>query len=136
MPDLATELDGDFTLTRGNFTYTQTVGEAAQQNMLFRLQTDILDYQPDSSLGVGLHQFIGRPNTRALGAAVQSAVIQGLTRDGVFSPSTLRVDVVPLGKHMLGVYIFHRPAQHGPVVPVTLAVTLSLISGTISLITG
>jgi hypothetical protein len=136
MADFVVGTNGDFTLANGALSYTADVGTQAKQNVLFRLQTDTLDYSPDREIGVGLHQFAGRPNTRKTGEAIQRTVFQNLTKDGVIPPTTLKVEVVPLSAHDIGVYVFHTPPASGPFTPVTVAVTLNLISGEISLITG
>lgn len=137
MTDWRVDVSGELLVERGAIATTTTTAEEAKQNIMFRLQTSLLDYQPNPSIGVGLDLYIGQPSARSLGAAIQESITRALTSDGLIPADSLRVEVVPLdGAHELGIYIFAVPPVAGRFTAVTVAVTLNLIAGTITPITG
>ena len=137
MPDWRVDVTGELIIERGAIALTENTADETKQNLLFRLQTSFLDYQPNPDLGIGLDLFIGQPSNRSLGAQIEEAIIRSLTRDSLFPADALRVDVVPLdGAHEVGIYIFVVPPAAGEFTAVSVAVTLNLIAGTITPITG
>jgi hypothetical protein len=133
--DWQTTDEGELVLTGGNFTVAAD-DQSVRQEVLFRLQTELFGYDPDPELGAGLDQFIGKPNNRTLGSRVNRAVTRALTRDDRFARNTIRVEVVPLGVHELGIYVFVSPAFTGTFAPTTVALSLDLTVGTTTPITG
>ena len=136
MPDLKVSTDGDFVLEKGTLALTADIPEALQQELLFRLQTDLMDYQPQPNLGIGLHQFIGLPNTGQVTDQIQQAIVRALTRDDKFPSVTLQVEVVPISIDKVAIFIFHVPRTSSNAGSVAVEVVLDLIAGTITPITG
>ncbi len=137
MFDYRTTTTGDFIVSNGQLEFVDTETEAVKQDLLFRLQTDDFDYQPQRDLGVGLHQFIGQPSTESLYTAVQQKIMRRLTRDDKFPSNSLKIEVVPISISELAIFIFHvprtSPDNRGVV---TVEVVLDLTVGTITPITG
>jgi hypothetical protein len=136
MADWKTGIDGDLTLAQGGIDTTIDEAETAKQNILFRLQTGLFDYDPEPELGAGLDEFIGRPNRSDVGEAAKRAVINSLIRDAAFPLNSISVEVVPLDKHVLGIYVFHQPRFTGVGSAVTVAVTFDLTVGLVTLLDG
>jgi hypothetical protein len=133
--DWKTTTDGDLVIEKGDIALVDE-NEAAKQEVLFRLQTGLFDYDPAPEFGAGLDQFIGQPNRADTGGRIRRAVIRALTHDAKFPTNTVQVEVVPLDIHTIGIYVFVVPRFTGTFTPVTVAVSLDLTVGTISLITG
>jgi hypothetical protein len=134
--DFVVDASGELVLSKGDFSLTTNSAEEAKQDLLFRLQTSLFDYQPNPEIGVGLDRFVGQPNVRDTGEDIKSEIVRKLTRDPLFGADSIRVDVVPLSAHEVGVYIFYVPRISNNFESVTVAVTLDLIAGTITEITG
>jgi phage baseplate assembly protein W len=133
--DWETTDEGELVLSGGNFVIASNE-QSVRQEILFRLQTELFGYAPDPELGAGLDQFIGKPNNRTLGSRANRAVTRALTRDDRFTPNDIRVEVVPLGIHEVGIYVFVSPAFTGSFSPITVAVSIDLTVGSITTITG
>ncbi len=136
MADWKTGIDGDLDLTKGSIDTTADEGETAKQNILFRLQTGLYGYDPEPSIAAGLDEFIGRPNRADVGGDIERAVARALTTDGEFPASSFTVEVIPLTKTTMGIYIFHEPKFTGIGQPVTVTVTFDLTVGLITLLDG
>ncbi len=135
MPDWETTDEGELVFEGGNFKIASEE-QSLRQEILFRLQTELFGYDPDPEIGAGLDQYVGSPNNRTLGSRINRSVIRALTRDTLLAPNDIRVEVVPLGIHVVGVYVFVSPSFTGSFAPVTVAVSLDLTVGTTTPITG
>lgn len=136
MTDFVVDATGELVIEHGDLKRTDSAAEDAKQDLLFRLQTSLFDYQPNPDIGVGLDLFIGQPNSADVGTAIEKQISQKLTRDPRFSADSIRIDVVPLSAHEVGIYLFHVPRVSANFEPISVAVTLDLIAGTITPITG
>ena len=136
MADWKTGVDGDLVLAQGAIDITADEAETAKQNILFRLQTGLFGYDPEPEIAAGLDEFVGRTNTADTGGLVQRSVTRALSRDGQFPINSFAVEVVPLGDHVLGIYVFHEPRFTGTGGPVTVSVTFDLMVGLITLLDG
>ena len=132
--DWETDDDGDFVLTAGDFADT-TDYRAVQQDVLFRLKSGLLSYKPNLDLPAALDELVGRPNSASTGKQIEGRVRKALTWDGRYADGALKVDVVPLGQHELGIYIFLKPSFVSVSNVSNFSFTYDLISGAISLIT-
>lgn len=104
--DLKWDDDGDLAIDdTGDFDMA-TPKETVIQDVEFRIRSEFDDFGPDPMLAAGLSRFKGQPNTRATGDAVKEAVYYALTKDGRFPKSGIFVDVVPLSRHSLTIFIF------------------------------
>ena len=96
--------DGDLKDTRReNF-------QAAIQHIETRLQSTPGDWRTSPQTGAGLKRFAGRPSTAEVGAEIETAILNELTRSGLFSPTELEVQVFPISKTKLACMVFVRPA--------------------------
>lgn len=72
--------------------------EVTAETILFRLKTYAGDYELSPICGASLEDFIGEPNTEALGREVEQRVLLALTHDGYLNPDSLTIRVSPLSR--------------------------------------
>ncbi len=75
------------------------------QGIWFRLQTVAGDYLLAPDCGASLETFIGEPNTRETGEAIQAAVFQALTQDGFLESDQLDVQTAYVNTNQIAVLV-------------------------------
>ena len=83
--------------------------QSALQHIEARLQSTRGDWKGSPATGANLMRFAGRPNTAALGAEIEDAVLNELTRGGLFSPSEVVVQVFPVDRSTIGIFVRLNP---------------------------
>lgn len=126
--DLEVGDDGDLTLASEVTT--------VQQNIMFRLRTAHLDYDPDPYVGADLPSFKRQMNTRRTADYMKAAVLESLTKDGLFSSGMVAVDVVPVAKNQVVVYVFVRDGIVGTEVDIYNRNPIPVVSATVDFDTG
>lgn len=135
MIDFETDIDGDLVLSGGDIALVDE-SNAVVQEIIFRLKTDLFDYQPIPEAGAGLDQIRGLPNTAETGRRAEQSAIRALTFDGKFARDAFTVQAVPIAPHILSLYVFAVPRFTGIVTPVRVTFDIDLNLGDITAITG
>lgn len=135
MIDFKTDIDGDLVIERGDLV-TVDESTAVVQEIIFRMKSDRFDYQPLPEAGAGLDRFRGQPNTAETGRRIEQAAIRALTFDGKFTRDAFTVQAVPIGPHLIALYVFAVPRLTGIVTPVRVSFDIDLNLGLITAITG
>lgn len=133
--DFETSADGDLVIEQGDFVITDEA-QATMQEIIFRVKTDVFDYQPNQQVGAGIDQFRGMPNTRETGIGIERATVRSLTQDGRFQQDQISVQVVPMGIHTVALYVFATPQFTGVFAPVRVSFDIDLALGDITGVTG
>lgn len=111
--DLLWSDSGDFCLdaVRKDLADTTAIPyKAFLQQVLTRIQSNAGDWKLQPSIGANLTQNLGQPNTSALGAKIQTQVMNALTRNGFLKNSELKVDVFPISQHELMIIVTIHPS--------------------------
>ena len=111
--DLIWTDSGDFFLdaTREDLADTSSLPyRAFIQQITTRLSSSLCDWRLAPTIGTGLNQFLGKPNTAELGANIQAAVTSSLTRGSFMKASEFQVQVFPLDKHNLAIFLMVQPS--------------------------
>ena len=95
--DLQVDSNGDFKLADSRRTTAQDV--------MFRIRTQIGDYKPHPGLGANLATMYGKENNRYNGSMIEELVKRSLTIDSRFTPGEFKVDVVPVSKTTVSVFV-------------------------------
>lgn len=133
--DWKTDNDGDLVIEGGDLAQA-TDSEALNQKICFLLRTGLFDYAADPTVGAGLDQFRGNPNSRETAGAIERAATRALLADGEITSDSLFVRVVPLDPHLLALYVFVVPRFTGIVDPIRLQFNIDLNTGDITTVTG
>lgn len=110
--DLYWTQEGDFALDMSREDLLSTKDDHYRclvQQILTRVMSNKGDWDLQSSLGCDVSNFLGQPNTRVTGQRLQERIVSELTREGLITPSALRVDVVPTGKSSVEIFIQVAP---------------------------
>lgn len=83
--------------------------QGAIQHIEARLQSTKGDWRHSPYTGTGLKRFAGRPNTPELGAEMETAILNELTRGGLFSPGEIKVQVFPVSQEALAAFVQVKP---------------------------
>jgi phage baseplate assembly protein W len=97
MIDLKMDEYGELVLDGNGDLATVYGDEQLAQEILFRLKTTKGDWQLSPNIGCDLEKFIGQPNTNFTRTAIEQAIINGLTFDGLLTFP--KVDCVALSKN-------------------------------------
>lgn len=130
--DIQVDDDGELELSGGDFQIA-SIARSEAQDIIFRVRSETFGYSPDLDLPAGLDAVIGLPNKPSTGKQIEEKVKYALTRDGLYSPGDIKVDAIPLSKHIIGVYVFVN-SRSGTTLSM-ISFTIDLNAGTISLIT-
>lgn len=141
--DLLVSSTGDLSIDAYGDLALATCLITVQQDVLFRLQTAHLDFEPDPYIGADLARYKRHQNTRRTADYMKASVLESLTKDGRFSPGMVSVDVVPVARDRVAVYVFIKDAVVGTEanlyeksgVPVVTA-TVDLDTGLVTALTG
>lgn len=126
--DLQIDSTGDLSLA----TALQTV----QQDILWRLKTAHLDYEPDPYIGADLPRYKRYGNTRRTADYMKAAILDALTKDGRFSSGMVAVDIVPVALSQVAVYVFVKDAVVGTEADLYSRSGVPVVSATVDLDTG
>ena len=105
MRELALSDDADLVIDASGDLAVASAGQALAEQIMVRLRTYPGDGQAMPGVGCPLEDFIGQPNTRETGEALETAVKDALTRDGFLTASEVEVTVVPVGETRLLIVI-------------------------------
>lgn len=115
----------------------------AIQDIQFRVASQHFDYAPEPMIGANLVQFQGKPRGNRLIDAIKEAIWYSLTKDGRFGRSNIGVEVLPLSKDTVAVYVFLYDYVEGRLEkaarnesPLTISFILNVETGYITGITG
>ena len=102
--DLKFTADGDYTVGE-NGDLADTSGdeiESVIDQIFTEMASDKGDWSIHSSIGAGLEEFLGEPNTAEVGAQIERRIIDALTRTSIGIPrDDLFVRVVPMDLHSI-----------------------------------
>lgn len=73
--------------------------------LIWRLKTYAGDWLLQPFCGASLEDFVGKPNTRSIGAEIEARVVDSLVRDGFFSGFLNSVQVTPISAHKVVILI-------------------------------
>lgn len=79
------------------------------QQVLTRVMSNKGDWALQKLVGASVSDFLGQPNTQATGEAIKLRVEGELIREGLCSPTTLKVDVIPTSKNTVLVLVIVVP---------------------------
>jgi phage baseplate assembly protein W len=102
--------EGDFKLGANGDIQKATAdgGRVAKQTIIKRLQSSRGDWVMSPEFGASLDSFAGLPNTRETGERIKSVVKSVLMAEGVISPESLVVEVVPSALTRVTVLIYGK----------------------------
>lgn len=112
MVDLRWSDSGDLVLDDNDGDLLDTSKEnmqAAIQHIEARLQSSRGDWAGAPQTGATLKRFAGRPNTAEVGVEMENAILNELTRGGLFKPTELTVNVFPLSPTAIAAMVAVRP---------------------------
>ena len=135
MADWKTTTDGDLVIEGGDLVVA-TESEALDKKIEFLLRTGLFDYAPAPDGGAGLDQFRGMPSNAETAGAIERAAIRALLSDGTIPPDTVTLRAVPLGPHLMALYVFVVPRFTGIVDPIRKSFDIDLNTGDITTVTG
>lgn len=134
--DVKTTSTGDLEVDDSGDIKLASALETLQQDALFRLQTAHMDYEPDPYIGANLPSYKRNQNTRRTADYMKASVLESLTKDGRFSPGMVAVDVVPIAKNQVAVYVFIKDAVQGTEEDVYERYPVAMVSATVDFDTG
>lgn len=107
---------GDFYIENNDLSKTKNY-EAFVQQIHSRMKSNKLDWALNPREGANVSDFVGKPNTREVGDKLKQRIYSELSRDNLVTSSELTVEVIPLSKTMVGVFLFIRsPRASGKIV--------------------
>ena len=111
--DLKVDSEGDLVIDDNVDLQLATSQETIQQNILFRIKTDHLDYGPSPYIGANLSSFIAAPNTRRKAQIITEAIGISMQRSPDVPPRLLFIDAVPIGPHSIAAIVMYFGAVDG-----------------------
>lgn len=94
--DLHLNSAGDLELGRNGDLACSYDDDVTADGIIFRLKTYAGDYDLEPGCGASLEDFIGQPNTAAVGEQIRARAFRALTHDRFIDPQDLELDVAPL----------------------------------------
>ena len=134
--DILVDTNGDIQIDDTGYVAVADQLTTVQQDVLFRLRTSHLDYAPDIYIGADLAKYRRQQNTRRTADYMKASVLDSLTKDGRFSPGMIAVDVVPIAKNQVVVYVFIKDAVQGTEEEVYERSPVPMVSATVDFDTG
>jgi len=105
LADLSLSEDGDFEID-GSGDLAMSYGlDCLEDDVRIRLNTNAPDWFHHRWLGATLEDFIGEPNTKAIGEMGRDRIYDNLTRDGKIRSADLNVHVTPINESEILYYI-------------------------------
>lgn len=95
--------DGDLEETT-NYQYRGLI-----QKVLTKVASQKGEWALHPEMGLGLSDFLGKPNSALLGAQLRARVMSELIRDGTIKPADLKVFVFPTSETSLAIVIEINP---------------------------
>lgn len=111
--DLYFTEEGDFFLDRnGDFEDTKLHQyRGFLQRLLTRIMSDKGNWKHESTLGANISDFLGKPNTRAIGEQIKSRVFNEIVTQGFVQPSDVIINVFPVGEESVVISISITPPE-------------------------
>ena len=134
MTDFRWSSSGDFVLDSEDQDILDTSRENFQgaiQRLQNRIGSRKGDWQHAPSVGATLHRFVGKPNTPEVGAEIQQAIVNELTRGNLLTPNELEVQVFPISK--TSIMVFVRVVPRGQRETISLIASYDLTDNKISM---
>lgn len=75
-----------------------------------RIQSNKGDWRHQPSVGADLGDFFGASNTQEVGNKLRTRILNELTKEGLFSPGEVQIEVVPLSKTELACMVWVTPS--------------------------
>lgn len=69
------------------------------------LRTNNPGWEGHPNIGANLEDFIGEPNTRAVGKAIEERIYSKITAENLHYPGELEIRVVPINKDSINIHI-------------------------------
>lgn len=126
MVDLKMTEDGDLVLSDSGDLAIVYGDEQLAQEILFRMKTQKGDWLLSPDIGVSLERFIGEPNTELTRSAIEMAVLNEITKDGLIISA--QVDCVPLNENEL-LIVVEFPSQENDDRVIQISTGLDLRAG-------
>lgn len=126
--DLRLTEDGDLVIERGDLS-TVTKQEFVKQTARNRIKTsdpDWYDYIIDE-IGANLEDLLGRPNNPETARLGIEKIGEALTKDGLVDTDDIYIKPVPVGRYVIGFFIFIRVDDVGQ--PLFFEVLFNLDTG-------
>jgi len=127
--DLKVDSEGDLEISGNGDIQLSTSAESLQQEILFRLNTEHLDYVPAPFTGANLRSFVGEPNNERTALAITENVFISLTKDGFLPQSLLFVDVVPVAIDQVALLVLYTGLVEGQEEAVVVSGTVDIVDG-------
>lgn len=112
MTDLYFTEDGDFVLDAETGDLEDTKLHQYRgfiQRVVTRVMSQKGEWNLQKDVGAGVGDFLGKPNTAALGDRIRSRIFSELIREGLVSPGDLNILVFPTGIHSLAIVVQVTP---------------------------
>lgn len=95
------------------------------------LQADPGDWRDTPDVGVGLYEFIGKPNSRETAELIKQKIFNGLTQAGIVRSGDLEVDITPIDIHsiLIMLHIKARPTSNNSLTQDTISIGYSFNIG-------
>lgn len=125
--DLRWSDSGDFVIDTNDNDLKDTSKENYQgaiQHIETRLQSNPGDWASSPETGTKLNRFVGKPNTAATGADIETAIYNGLTRGGFISPAEIQVTAFPISVHSIMSMVYLRPKGQQQVMQIPISYNL------------
>lgn len=103
--DIEVDDDGDLVLDSNGDLKLASAQRTALQDIIMRVRTGLNDLSIHPLFGADIVNLVGEPNTPETAEKIKARVYKSLVRDGRFGSSTVRVDVVPVGRSEVVVLI-------------------------------
>lgn len=94
--DLHLNAAGDLELGHNGDFACSYDDDVTVDGIIFRLKTYAGDYDMEPGCGASLEDFVGQPNTAAVGEQIRSRAFRALTHDRFIETQNLILDVAPL----------------------------------------
>lgn len=102
--DIKMTPDGDLSI-KGNDLELVNGHDWFIQEVMKILKTNNPDWELHPNAGASLEDFVGQPNTRDVGRAMETRIYEKISEEGLNFPGKLTVRAVPLSTHEVYVYI-------------------------------
>lgn len=101
LKDILLTSDGDLNLLPNGDIETVDNGDALAQHVMVCLRTYLNDASTFPGIGSIIEDFIGQPNTREVGTALENEVRRAILTSSIFDASVLRVTAVPISTQQM-----------------------------------
>ena len=126
--DLLVDDDGDLEVASNGDLDLADESETVQQDILFRLKTEHLDYTPSPYIGADLYSITGEPLSERTCDLARELVHVSLTHDSRIPNGVLYVDCIPISINSVQIVVIITDRIGNGIEPVVVTQTLDLES--------